>query len=414
MSKKIILSILLLIFMPAIVTAATGWLHTDGSFIKDAEGNIVILRGVNMVIRLQNEQAKFVAAKAMGANVVRLMLFKQDIENPGPPVSGPGDQSGLAAIDRAVGWARDVGLMVIFDQQIWSLNVAPAPPEFFTDPTLQESWLAMWRTLIDRYKDDPTVIGVDLMNEPWVAVAQSPSITDPQGIWETIVKRAVTELKPRNPNLLFVVAGWGQRSFPGFRDVTFLQQPNVVYTDHVYYAPTINEFHSWEAAYNSGDVVNGKALLETYAMNKWLYFTNRGIPVFIGEIGFDTSLPYWHEQMEDELNILDDDGLNYAIFVFGSAHWRLYYDIVDTSYNLTTVGLEYSNHLKSMEGNAPVPQPPSTPGDLNNDGDVDVADLSVVAVDFGKTSGFNNLKSDTNNDNIVDIYDVVYVASRFT
>src|SRR4030043_194556 len=41
--------------------------------------------------------------------------------------------------------------------------------------------------------------------------------------------------------------------------------------------------------------------------------------------------------------------------------------------------------------------PPScVPADLNCDNKIDVADLSLVASDFGKSSGFNNQKSDTN------------------
>jgi hypothetical protein len=49
--------------------------------------------------------------------------------------------------------------------------------------------------------------------------------------------------------------------------------------------------------------------------------------------------------------------------------------------------------------------------DLNNDGIVDVQDLTIVAANFGKTPF--DTRADTNNDGIVDIYDVVYVASRF-
>jgi hypothetical protein len=60
------------------------------------------------------------------------------------------------------------------------------------------------------------------------------------------------------------------------------------------------------------------------------------------------------------------------------------------------------------------PPPPSVPGDLDNDNDVDLQDLIIIMNDFGKTSGFDNSKSDTNADGIVDIFDVVYVASRFT
>ena len=58
--------------------------------------------------------------------------------------------------------------------------------------------------------------------------------------------------------------------------------------------------------------------------------------------------------------------------------------------------------------------PSCAAADINCDTKIDVSDLNLVASDFGKSSGFNNAKSDTNNDGIVDIYDVVYVASRFT
>ena len=47
--------------------------------------------------------------------------------------------------------------------------------------------------------------------------------------------------------------------------------------------------------------------------------------------------------------------------------------------------------------------------DLNNDGEVDIEDLIIVASNFGTS----NTVADTDNNNIVDIFDVVYVASRF-
>jgi hypothetical protein len=166
-------------------------------------------------------------------------------------------------------------------------------------------------------------------------------------------KAAVAALGPLNPNLLFLVSGWGPRTVPGFRDVAFLQQPNVVYTDHIYYQSP-EAYHTWGKAYNSGDVVSGKSLLTTYANDKWCYFTNLDIPVFIGEIGFDPSFPCWHEQMEDELNILDNGRLGYSIFVVGTQRWGLAYDIMDAAYNLTFVGQEYSDYIKSMEGNMPI------------------------------------------------------------
>jgi len=55
----------------------------------------------------------------------------------------------------------------------------------------------------------------------------------------------------------------------------------------------------------------------------------------------------------------------------------------------------------------------SIEGDLNNDGDVNILDLGIVSLDFGRTSGFD-IRADTNSDNEVDIFDIVFIASRFT
>jgi len=52
-------------------------------------------------------------------------------------------------------------------------------------------------------------------------------------------------------------------------------------------------------------------------------------------------------------------------------------------------------------------------GDLNCDGVVDISDLTIVATNFGLTSGFD-IRADTDNNNVIDIFDIVFVASRFT
>ena len=51
-------------------------------------------------------------------------------------------------------------------------------------------------------------------------------------------------------------------------------------------------------------------------------------------------------------------------------------------------------------------------GDVNNDGCIDISDLAIVALDFGKKSGFDS-RADIKNDGEIDIYDIVTVAKDF-
>ena len=62
---------------------------------------------------------------------------------------------------------------------------------------------------------------------------------------------------------------------------------------------------------------------------------------------------------------------------------------------------------------SPTPTPLPIPGDLNEDGVVDIADLIIIATSFGLSSGFDE-RADTDSNGEVDIFDIVFVASRFT
>jgi len=55
--------------------------------------------------------------------------------------------------------------------------------------------------------------------------------------------------------------------------------------------------------------------------------------------------------------------------------------------------------------------PQNVSGDLNGDRKVDIADLVIVATNFGKVN-FDS-RADVNNDNLIDITDLVFVARRF-
>jgi hypothetical protein len=96
----------------------------------------------------------------------RLLLAQSD-----PPVSA---EEGFALLDHLIAWCATRGVYVILD-----MHAAPGgqtgqniddsandQPELFTEPKYQEQLVALWTTIARRYKDEPTVAGYDLLNEP--------------------------------------------------------------------------------------------------------------------------------------------------------------------------------------------------------------------------------------------------------
>src|SRR5579885_2107695 len=80
---------------------------------------------------------------------------------------------GYELLDRVVGWSKKEGLYVVLD-----MHAAPGGqtgdniddswgyPFLFESAESQELTARLWRKLAERYKDEPTVIGYDLLNEP--------------------------------------------------------------------------------------------------------------------------------------------------------------------------------------------------------------------------------------------------------
>ena len=74
--------------------------------------------------------------------------------------------------------------------------------------------------------------------------------------------------------------------------------------------------------------------------------------------------------------------------------------ILDESFNIEMLFLQKDSFLK---------------GDSNNDGIVNLEDLTEAAKDYNKTSKDSNtwnIHEDTNKDGIIDIYDISYISSK--
>jgi len=82
-------------------------------------------------------------------------------------------EDGFALVDRLIGWCRAAGLLVLLDlhgapggQTGTNIDDSLGRPELFMDERNADLTVALWREIARRYRDEPAVLGYDLLNEP--------------------------------------------------------------------------------------------------------------------------------------------------------------------------------------------------------------------------------------------------------
>ena len=188
--------------------------------------------------------------KIMGFNSVRLpfsnqMLTQANVD--GTHTSSNPDLNNLSALaifDKVIEALTSEKLLVILNNHtttgVWCCNDDVNILWYNADQTT-EKWMRDWEMLIDRYKNNPYVIGADLRNE-----VRSGSFAPEGALWgsgdQNDFQKASTDLGNRllaiNPNLLVVVEGLGYaQDLRGVRSKpVILNIPNrVVYSPHHYH-----------------------------------------------------------------------------------------------------------------------------------------------------------------------------------
>jgi endoglucanase len=301
--------------------AAPNFIHAEGTRLVDARGDSFAVKGTNlgnwlvpegymfrfMRKRAPSEIAGVIEAlvgpqeaqrfwsefrddyvtqadirfiKAAGFNTVRVPLHWRLFVEPGDALDGSADRfdgPGWALLDRLVQWCRDANLRVIVD-----LHAAPGGqtgvnhddgfgfPLTFYVPRYRALTVALWQALAAHYRDEPTILGYDLLNEP-ISPYSDEAYLNPQlePFYRDIVA-AIREVDSRHVVLL-AGAQWSTsfamfgRPFDG----------NAVYTYHKFWAKPTRD-----------------------ALQSYLNFSNRWkVPILIGETGeFNDA---WNEKFRE-------------------------------------------------------------------------------------------------------------------
>jgi endoglucanase len=308
----------------------TGYWSTSGNRIVDSTGKQVRISGVNWYgfetttkvphgLYSQDYHSILNTIHSLGYNTIRLPFSNDMVENP-VVSSNTGYSNGSGAInsdlqglnslqvmDKIIAAAGATGLKVILDNHRSEAgNSAEGNGLWYTNAYPESNWIADWQTLVRRYSSytdssgNPTVIGLDLRNEPHNATSGGACWTGDSSAsgcptsnsahnWPAAAERAASAVQSINSRLLIFVEGtdeynndygwWGGNLEGARANPVQLNTPGkLVYSAHDYGPHEYGQ--QW---FNSSTTSTS---LQAVWTKYWAYLSLDGTaPVWLGEFG---------------------------------------------------------------------------------------------------------------------------------
>jgi aryl-phospho-beta-D-glucosidase BglC (GH1 family) len=329
------------------------WLHCVGNQIYDEEGNPVYLTGVNWFGFNCNEavvhglwsmdfDVKMKEIADRGFNLLRIPISSELIlqwkagekvkvcitsyNQPELQDENGKDLDSRGCFDVLLKYCKMNGIKVMMDcHSLDTNNSGHNYPVWYgveaanLGKTLTEDdWIEAWTWFVDQYKDDDTVVAIDLKNEPHGKYSDADNLrakwdgSDDQENWQRAASRCGKAILDINPNLLIMVEGIEQTPRPGYTYESGTQSPNATEKEKKYYpswwggnlrgakdypvdlgkyqSQLVYSPHDYgPAVYNQSwfqKDFTEQTLLDDYWYDTWYYLQDQNIsPLLIGEWG---------------------------------------------------------------------------------------------------------------------------------
>ena len=324
-----------------LAAAGNRFVHTDGKYIVAPGGEKLLLRGINLgnwlvpegyMFHFDKGPASYREISALfndlvgpdeaarfwkqyrdayiseadirfiheaGFNSVRIPFHSKLIE----------DGTAFPLLDRVIAWCRERRLWVILDmhcapggQTGTNIDDSWGYPWLFESEEQQQLAAGFWRSIAQRYADEPTVLGYDLLNEPL-----PPTVARLNPRLEPLYRRITEAIRQVDKNHAVILGGaqWDS-NFAGFGPPI---DPNAIYTFHKYWtAPTkdvIQPYLDFRERYQapiwmgeSGEnqdswIAQFRAMLETNDVG-WAFWPYKKMDATSSPVSFPRP-PHWDE-----------------------------------------------------------------------------------------------------------------------
>lgn len=280
-----------------------GFWNTKGSKLVDSYGSTVKITGVTWFgfetdtyaphgLWKRHYKEMISQIKAQGYNTIRLP-FSNKLFDPGYSPSGIDyvlnpeleGLSSLQILDEIIQYAGQADLKIILVRD--HTEESKHEELWYTDTYSEQRWIRDWQFLAERYKHNPTVVGVDLHHEPhgkacWGCGEKAYD-------WKAAAEKAGNAILSVNPEWLIIVEGvqsyngksywWGSNLMGVADNPVKLKIPDkVVYSVHEYPETVAKQPWFTDSTYPD----NMPAIWDSY----WGYISKKNIaPVLVSEFG---------------------------------------------------------------------------------------------------------------------------------
>ena len=182
---------------------------------------------------------------------------------------------GFAPLDRAIGWARELGLWIVLDmhgapggQTGANIDDSTGTPWLFESRESQDRMTLVWRRIAERYRSERAVLAYELLNEPIAPYNDWKKYND---ALQPLYKQVTAAIRAVDPDHVIVLGGAQWNTEFGIFGPPFAM--NLMYA-----------FHKYWSAVTDVSIAPFTSFRERYDVPIWLGETGENTDAWIADM----------------------------------------------------------------------------------------------------------------------------------